>query len=287
MSIPTSPSVPVRVSAVQMEPKLGEVAANLEAILARFDRAADAGARLIVFPECALTGYAFASRAEALAQSTTIPGPSTDRLAEACARRNAFAVCGLLERDGDRMFNACVLVGPAGVVGVYRKIHLPFIGVDRFVDPGDRPLAVLDAAGLRIGMHICYDGAFPETGRVLTLLGADLLVLPTNWPSRAESAAEHLMACRAMENVVYGLAANRIGIERGFRFIGRSSIADPDGTVIARASADAEEILYADVDPARSRQKRLIRIPGQHEVDRIADRRPDFYGLIAEPNGRT
>lgn len=287
MSGPEFETATTRVAAVQMEPKLGEVAANLDAVLARLDRAADAGARLIVFPECALTGYAFASRAEALAHSTTIPGPTTDRMAEACARRDAFAVCGLLEVDGDRLFNACVLVGPGGVVGVYRKIHLPFIGVDRFADPGDRPLAVFDAAGLRIGLHICYDGAFPETGRVLTLLGADLLVLPTNWPSRAESAAEHMMACRAMENVVYALAANRIGIERGFQFIGRSSIADPDGAVIARASADVEEILYADVDPARSRQKRLIRIPGQHEIDRIADRRPDFYGLIVEPNGQT
>src|ERR1019366_4698790 len=101
---------------------------------------------------------------------------------------------------GAHLFNACALVGPDGVIGVYRKVHLPFLGVDRWVDPGDRPFVVHEAGALRVGMHICYDGSFPETGRVLSLLGADLLVLPTNWPTHAETAAEHMIATRAMEN---------------------------------------------------------------------------------------
>ncbi|HEX8201275.1 MAG TPA: carbon-nitrogen hydrolase family protein, partial [Isosphaeraceae bacterium] len=235
---------------------------------------------------CALTGYGFASRAEALECAEPIPGPSLHRIAAACAELGVFAVVGLLERDGERLFNACALVGPAGLVGSYRKVHLPFLGVDRFADPGDLPLAVHDAGGVRIGMHICYDGSFPETGRVLTLLGADLLVLPTNWPRHAECAAEHMIACRAMENVVYALAANRVGEEAGFRFIGRSSICGPSGERLAFASADREEILSAEIDPARARQKRQVRVPGLHEIDRIADRRPRFYAPLVEPNGR-
>jgi predicted amidohydrolase len=134
-------------------------------------------------------------------------------------------------------------------------------------------------------MHICYDGSFPETARVLTLLGADILVLPTNWPTHSECAAEHMIPTRAMENTVYVMAVNRVGVESGFRFIGGSSIADPSGTILARAGAEAEQTLVADIDPLRSRTKRLVRVPGRHEVNRIADRRPEFYGPLVEPKG--
>ncbi|WZO96277.1 carbon-nitrogen hydrolase family protein [Isosphaeraceae bacterium EP7] len=276
----------VRVAAVQMEPKLGKLGRNLDAILSKLDEAAATGAALIAFPECALTGYGFGSKAEGMDHAETIPGPATNKVAEACARLGVHAVFGLLERDGDRLFNACVLVGPSGLVGSYRKIHLPFLGIDMHVDPGDRPLDVLNAGDVRIGMHICYDAGFPETGRIQTLLGADLLVLPTNWPTHAECAAEHMMPTRAMENVVYAMAINRVGEEAGFRFIGRSSIVDPAGNVLAMAGPDEEVILQADIDPIRARTKRLIRVPGKHEVDRIGDRRPAFYGPLIEPNGR-
>jgi predicted amidohydrolase len=284
MAMSESPSV--RIAGVQMDPKLGDVAANCDTIIERLREATAAGARLVVFPECALTGYGFANRADALKAAEQVPGPSLLRISLMCARHHAYAVIGLLERDGDRLYNACALVG-GGLIGCYRKVHLPHLGVDRFTDPGDRRFSVHSAGGLRIGMHICYDGAFPESGRVLSLLGADLLVLPTNWPTNCESQAEHLMACRAMENVVYAMAVNRVGEESGFRFIGRSSIAGPDGNILARASADAEEILYADIVPARARQKRLVRVPGLHELDRIADRRPGFYQPLVAPNGRS
>jgi predicted amidohydrolase len=155
-----------------------------------------------------------------------------------------------------------------------------------FVDPGDRPFAVHDAMGLKVGMHICYDGSFPETARVMSLLGADLLVLPTNWPTHSECAAEHMIPTRAMENTVYVMAVNRVGEESGFRFIGSSSIVDPNGRVIAKANADSQEILTVEIDPARARQKHLVRVPGRHEINRIADRRPRFYEILVAPNGR-
>jgi predicted amidohydrolase len=119
---------------------------------------------------------------------------------------------------------------------------------------------------------------------VLTLLGADLLVLPTNWPTHSECAAEHMIPTRAMENTVYMMAVNRVGVESGFRFIGASSIADPSGKILARAGGEAEQTLFADVDPLLARTKRLVRVPGRHEINRIADRRPGFYGPLVEPN---
>jgi predicted amidohydrolase len=274
----------VRIAGVQCDPKLGDLSANLEAMLRALGVASAAGARLVVFPECALTGYGFATKDAALPFAEPVDGPSTRRLAEECARLDVGVVFGLIEREGERLFNACTLVGPQGPIASYRKIHLPFLGVDRFTTPGDRPFAVHEIHGVRVGMHICYDGSFPESGRVLSLLGADLLVLPTNWPTHSECAAEHMVATRAMENNVYVIAVNRVGEESGFRYIGGSSIVDPSGRKLARAGGDEAAILYADVDPARARQKRLVRVPGLHEIDRMADRRPECYGAVVRPN---
>jgi predicted amidohydrolase len=281
----TNPAT-TRVAAVQMDPKLGRLADNLARILDRLAEAAAAGARLVVFPECALSGYGFSSREEGLAHAVATESLPVQQVVSACVRHGCFCVFGMLERAGGRLFNACVLAGPDGVIGTYRKVHLPFLGIDMFADPGDRPFAVHDAAGLKVGMHICYDGSFPETARVLTLLGADILVLPTNWPTHSECAAEHMIPTRAMENTVYVMAVNRVGSESGFRFIGASSIVDPSGRSLARAGAESEEVLLADVDPAIARRKRLVRVPGRHEIDRIADRRPRFYEILVKPNGR-
>ena len=277
----------IRVAAVQMEPKLGKVEENLDRIMTGLEQAAANGARLVVFPECALSGYGFGSREDGLAHAVASDGREVSKVVELARRTGSGCVFGMLERDGSRLFNACILVGPEGVKGTYRKVHLPFLGVDMFVDPGDLPFAVQEIGGLRVGMHICYDGSFPETARVLTLLGADVLVLPTNWPTHSECAAEHMIPTRAMENTVYVMAVNRVGVESGFRFIGASSIADPSGTILARAGAEAEQTIFADIDPVRARSKRLVRVPGRHEINRIADRRPGFYGPLVEPNGRS
>src|SRR5690606_31066692 len=137
-------------------------------------------------------------------------------MVEACREHDGFAIFGMLEADGGRIFNGAVLVGPEGVIGSYRKIHLPYLGVDMHTTPGDRPFAVHEAGGVTIGMNICYDAAFPEAARCLALLGADLIVLPTNWPPGAECMAAFSIASRAMENSVYYAAINRVGSERGF-----------------------------------------------------------------------
>jgi len=281
-----SSSTTYRIAAVQMEPKLGRIEDNLEQIRRRLAEAAAAGAHLVVFPECALSGYGFSSREEGLKHAVSTDSAPVREVAQACRRHRCYCVFGMLERDGSRLFNACLLVGPDGLAGGYRKVHLPFLGIDMFADPGDRPFAVHDAGGLKIGMHICYDGAFPETARVLALLGADLLVLPTNWPTHSECAAEHMIPTRAMENTVYVMSVNRVGEESGFRFIGASSIVDPSGRRLAYAGPEAEEILFADIDASLARRKRLVRVPGRHEINRIADRRPRFYEQIVAPNGR-
>jgi 5-aminopentanamidase len=271
------------IAGVQMDCRFADVAGNLKTIRAGLHQAADRGAKLVVFPECALTGYCFRSKEEAAPHAESLPGPASEALAADCRARDVFAIVGLLERGpAGELFNSCLLVGPGGLIAAYRKIHLPYLGVDRFTTPGDRPFAVHDLGGLRVGINICYDGSFPESARVLTLLGADLVVLPTNWPTGALPTVP-LTHARALENNIFYAAVNRVGEERGFRFIGRSRIIAPDGGLLAEAGPDGEEIVLATIDPALARAKRVIKVPGEHEIDRVADRRPDMYAPLTSP----
>lgn len=274
------------VAGVQMSCALGDLAANRSAIVAKLHRAADRGARLVVFPECILTGYGFDSREQTRAAAEPLPGPSTDFVAAACAKLGVWAVFGMLEAAPDgKLYNACALVGPQGFVAGYRKLHLPCLGADRFTDPGDRQLAVHDLGGLKIGMNICFDGSFPEASRILTLLGADLVVLPTNWTAAARRMARLVSAARAWENHIYYLAVNRVGEESGFRYIGLSSAADYTGAVLYSAPEGEESIFTTPVNPEAARQKRVVTCAGVYEIDRVNWRRPELYGPLMDNPG--
>lgn len=269
-----------KIAAVQMDCAFADKAKNLATIRARLAEAAGNGAKLVIFPECALPGYCYESKEEAWPHAETVPGPSTQALADDCRKLGVFTIVGLLEAANERLFNACTLVGPAGVVANYRKIHLPFLGVDRFTTPGDQPFAVHDLGGLKIGMNICYDGSFPESARCLMLLGADLVVLPTNWPTGAIGTAKTLIPARALENHIYYAACNRIGTERGFKFIGMSRILGCSGQFLAVSENDEPTILYAEIDPEKARNKHLVNIPRKYELHRTRDRRPGMYAPI-------
>jgi predicted amidohydrolase len=270
----------VKLAAAQIDPKLMKNAANLAKILERAKEAAAAGAELIVFPEAALTGYVFTSREEALPYAETVPGPATEAVAGVCRELGVHVIFGLLEVDGANLYNAAALVGPAGFIGGYRKIHLPFLGVDRFVDPGNRPFAVHKTPLGNIGMHICYDCQFPESGRAMVLQGADILALPTNWPAGRADVPNYLVPARAMENKVHVIAVDRVGVERGVRFLGRSRIVSAAVNTLASGSARREEILYGEVSLKQARRKHIVVIPGEFEVDYIRDRRPEMYADI-------
>lgn len=275
-----------KLAAVQMNVHFADKARNLLYLRQAIREAASQQVQLIVFPECSLTGYVFEDKASALELAEPVPGPSTVELSLLCREYGIYVIYGLLEREHDHVYNACVLLGPDGVVASYRKVHLPFVGVDRFATPGDRPFTVHELPGLRLGMHICYDGGFPESARVMALLGADLIVLPTNWPAAAMCSAQCVPVCRALENHVYFAAVNRVGEEGGFRFIGWSRIVAPTGETLAAAEHDRETILYAEIEPKLARQKHRVIVPGRHEINRIADRRPQFYSLITQTEVR-
>lgn len=274
----------MKIAGVQMDVTLGDTEGNLGRMIEFLGESRHRGAGLTIFPECALTGYCFDDLDEARACAEPMSGSSIRQMAAACHDLGGFAVFGLLETDGDRVYNAAVLVGAEGPIASYRKVHLPYLGADRFVTYGDLPFSVQEAAGIRMGLQICYDCMFAEASRVHALAGADLIVLPTNWPRGAESVADYVVNTRAMENAVYFAAVNRIGTERGFTFVGRSRICGPAGETLANARPDHEEILYAEIDLERARNKRVARPPQPAALDRLADRRPEFYGPVVEPH---
>jgi predicted amidohydrolase len=268
------------VAGIQCDPQFARPEHNLEMISDWSAQARQAGASLAIFPECTVPGYCFDSLEEGLAIAETVPGPATNALAAIARRLELHLIVGMLERAEDQLYNVAVLVGPGGLIGNYRKIHLPFLGVDRFTAHGREGFQVYDTGLARIGVNICYDCSFPESARVMMLSGADLIALPTNWPESGGCAVpDFVVPTRALENKVYYAAINRVGTERGVRFIGRSSIIDPFGKPLAVAD-DTEQMLLAEISPALAREKHIVRVPGEHEVHRVNDRQPDQYGLL-------
>jgi predicted amidohydrolase len=270
----------MQVAVAQIDPQLGEKELNLATCVARMEEAAAAGARLLVLPECAIPGYMFGSGDEAVPFAEEIPGPSTEALERECRRLDMYVVCGLLERDGDALRNAAAFVGPDGLIGTYRKTHLPFLGVDRFVVPGDE-LPVFDTPLGRIGIEICYDLRFPEVTRTLALRGADMVAHPTNFPMAAKVQTELITVARAAENRVYLLTANRVGKERWGEFCGWSQIVDPYGRRLAEADQVEETLLVADVELEKARDKDYV-VPGEYELYLFGHRRPELYGALVE-----
>jgi len=277
----------VKIAGLQMEPKILDKEGNLARCLELITLTAKKGARLIVLPECALTGYCFSSLEEALPVAELIPGPSTEKIMSACRELNVYVVVGLLEKDGDKCYNAVVLLGPHGLVGKHRKLHLPYLGVDRFLNHGNLPPTAYDTEVGKIGIGICYDLMFPEHSRVLALQGADILVFPANWPETGKVYPDYIVPTRAIENHVFCVAVNRVGRERGTKFFGGSKIAHWFGRPLAKGKRNEEDILYAEIELAEARQKRFVIVPGVHEVDFINDRRPEFYGPVCQMSSIT
>ncbi len=275
-----------RVMGFQWDVHFADPLANCQRVVTGLAEAAASGAALAIFPECVISGYGFGSREQALAASQTVSGPATDAVAIACRQWGLHCVFGLLEREGETLFNTAVLVGPHGIVARYRKTHLPCLGVDRFVTAGQEPYTVHAVGPVRIGILICYDAGFPEPVRSLALAGADLIVLPTNWPPGGRVNPQYLVPARAIENAVYFAGINRVGSEAGVPYIGQSLIVDPRGKLLAGPADDRPGTLLADIDPELARQKRIVHIPNVHQIDRFADRRPELYGRIVEPNAR-
>jgi len=270
----------VRIACIQMQPAIGNVEDNVAHSVGLINRAVELGAKLVVLPELSNTGYMFQSREEAFALSEPIPnGPTVKAWSEIAAKHRLHLVAGICERDGNRLFNSAVLIGPSGYIGTFRKVHL-WNEENLYFEPGDLGFPVFHTAIGRIGMAICYDGWFPETYRLAALQGADIVCVPTNWvpiPGQAEgreAMANILAMAAAHSNSIYIACADRVGTERGQLFEGQSLIVGHTGWPVAGpASRDKEEILTADVALGEARRARNWNAFNQV----LRDRRSDLY----------
>jgi N-carbamoylputrescine amidase len=281
-SVAPAPTLPdLTIACVQMAPQVGEKAANIARSLQLIAHAATSGARLVVLPELTSSGYVFASREEAFALAESASDGQAVLAWSAAARQlGIHLVAGFAERDGDRLYNSAAVIGPAGLLGTYRKLHL-WSDENLFFEPGDHGLPVFHTEIGRLAAIICYDGWFPEVYRTLALKGADLVAVPTNWvPMPGQEAHRPTMAnvlamAGAHSNGLTVACASRTGVERGQPFIGQSIVVGSDGWPLAGpATAAGEEILLAQVNLQRSRQGR--RLNAFNDV--LRDRRCDVYG---------
>jgi predicted amidohydrolase len=269
----------VRIACCQVRPVMGDIDGNRRMLRRAVADAVAAGARLVVLPELCTTGYAFESAEEARALGQGADGGALSEWAAEAARGGAVVVGGFAELDGPAsIYNAAAVVDGSGVLAVYRKTHL-WDNELRIFDPGHATPPVVRTPIGMIGVSICYDLFFPEVSRALALGGADVIVTPTNSPVARPGAARNnigVSVARATAHVnrVFVAVCDRWGAERGMRWVGRSLIADPDGEVVAGPPGNREQLLLADCDLSRARDKRW---PGTRN-DALADRRPELYG---------
>ncbi|MCK4409728.1 MAG: hypothetical protein KAW67_06555, partial [Candidatus Eisenbacteria sp.] len=140
----------MRAGVVQFQPEFGNVKGNLETLLSMI---ASEDADLFVLPELVLSGYIFGSREEALSLSQDPSGEEFEGVRGLARDKGATIVLGFAERAGERLYNSSIMVSPNGTTSVYRKVQL-FCDEKRIFDPGDRPPAVVDIGGVRLGMMI-------------------------------------------------------------------------------------------------------------------------------------
>lgn len=256
------------IAVVQFMPELNDPEENIRRLRPLLDAAGDCS--LVILPELSNSGYNFNGLEEAAKCSEIIGerGIYQDFLREMAGKNHYHIVSGINEREGDHLFNTAVLVGPDGVIGKYRKLHL-FMNEKDIFQKGNAGLPVFDLGGFRIGIMICFDYLFPEPWRILAEKGADLICHPSNLLTEN---AQRCVPGLSLMNRIYIATANRTGNERGILFNGSSLFTDPSGRITIKASTDKTEIIKAEIDTQLSGNKMIN--PINHV---FGDRRPDVY----------
>jgi len=238
--------------------------ANLKKAIARIGEVARKGAQIVCLQELFRSQYFCQTEdIELFKLAETIPGPTTDALGKVARQKQVVIVASIFEKRAAGVYhNTAVIIGAGGkLVGRYRKMHIPDdpLYYEKFYfTPGDLGFQTHNTEYARIGALVCWDQWFPEAARLTALSGAEFIFYPTaiGWlPAEAEemnqaqhSAWETIQRAHAIANGVYVVAVNRVGSESKLTFWGQSFVADPFGRVIAKASADNEEVLVVDCD---------------------------------------
>lgn len=264
----------MRAGYLQFKPELHDPETNIEKINALIE---DIDFNLLVLPELSNSGYLFTKKSELESSAELIPdGKFCKAVADMARSKNAYIVCGLAERSGEKFYNSSILVSPAGEFNTYRKIHL-FNEERLWFSFGNEKFKVYDikAGGenVKVGMMICYDWLYPESARSLAIQGAQIICHPSNL---VMPYCQNAMYARAVENRVFVITTNRIGTDtnggKEVSFTGQSVIIDPKGNYLRRAGESSDECFIIDIDPAQALDKKM------NEYNSIfADLRRDMY----------
>jgi predicted amidohydrolase len=239
-------------------------------------------ADIVLLPELANIGYVRARDREFgetyIDGAEPIPGPTTNALLALAQRHSICIVAGLAEihpKIPSTIFNSAALIGPDGIIGVHRKVHLP--GEEKHYFARGDSIDVFATPFAMVGINICYDTFFPEQQRLQALGGAHMLLCPFSTAKRFDhpETLSHIAAARAIENKLFVVACNRVGSEGDVRFNGRSAAYDPYGAPLARLG-EQEEIGLAVLDASLFRSERAY-----HPI--YVDRRPELYAGLALP----
>jgi len=286
-------------------------ASAVKRMIALLRKADDAGSKLIVFPELALTSFFprwyFEDQADVDAFfETDMPNADTEPLFDAAARAGIAFYLGYAElinhNDTTRRFNTSILVDQAGeIVGKYRKIHLPghrelepdfpFQHLEkRYFETGNLGFPVFNTLNTTLGMCICNDRRWPETYRMLGLQGVEIVMLGYNTPVHYPRAPEldhlqdfhnHLsLQAGAYQNGTWVAAAAKAGCEENCDMIGGSCIVSPSGEIVTRCETLADELITwdCDLDLCQTIQNNIFNF--------ALHREPENYGLIVQPQNR-
>jgi len=272
-----------RAAAIQTLARLGDYDYNI-ALAERFvNDAVRQGAELVVFPECMDTGYLFDSpeHCRQLAESAT-DGPFTRALAAMAKKHSIYIASGITEWDAGKkkIFNTGIMFGRKGEIACH--YHKQFLAThdQNWFAFGERGCPVVDTDLGRIGLLICFDGRIPEIFRSMTLQGAEVIVDMANF--FAMDQADMWGPARSYENGVWLVAATKAGYERSIYYPGGSMIVDPKGRVLSKVPYDIHGMAVADVHPDTAADKSIYATN-----NKIADRRPETYGLMALPYEKT
>lgn len=253
---------------IQFAPVLGDIQINTDKIKGFLGDLGDVD--LVVLPELASTGYNFTD-IEMAASLSEKPASSNyvEMLAAMARTNNQYIVSGFSEKADDGLYNSSLLIGPQGLEGIYRKMHL-FMNERNFFRPGEGGLKVYDTGFCLMGMQICFDYLFPEPWRILAQHKAEVIIHPSNLLTQN---AMKVLPGIALMNKVFIITANRIGTEGDLTFNGSSMILTPNGDLHARATSDKTEVLTAEIDPGIAQNKMITSM--NHVFN---DRRPEQYG---------
>lgn len=260
----------MRVALYQNDPVFGEIEKN---VMTAIEAVRNENFDVLVLPEFFATGYQFRNRDEALSLADEVGrGYTFEKLKRFSAETDSLVVYGFPEISDTKLFNSSLAILPDGDFFLYQKIHLFNTEKDIF-DSGETGFFVFPFRNARFGMMICFDWRFPESARKLALLGAQVILHPSNL---VLPHCPQAMVIRALENNVYTVTCNRVGTENRtgepLKFIGRSRILAPDGSILGELTPDEPGCLAIDIRPESADNKKAT-----PRNDIFMDRRPEFY----------